>query len=157
MISIAIGIRILMKMDERYSIPDIPLGAIISSLSLDLGIITSSNRHRIIDRNAVRRQCKRCHSENIPKKVNMNSIYFDGKIDSTLQSDGKTTYYHHNEPGSEYMCYAVSLGHKAEDIYNAIVNSISEDLNCLKVIGADGTNTNTGHKTGIISRLERKN
>ena len=43
MISIAIGIRILMKMAERYSIPDIPLAA-ISSLLLDLGIITSSNR-----------------------------------------------------------------------------------------------------------------
>ena len=61
-----------------------------------------------------------------------------------------------NEPGSEYMCHAVSLGHKAEDIYNAIVNRISESLNCLKVIGADVTNTNTGHKTGIISRLEGK-
>ena len=54
------------------------------------------------------------------------------------------------------MCNSVSLGHKAEDKYNAIVNSIGENLNCLKVIGADGTNTNTGHKTGIISRLERK-
>ena len=86
MISIAIGIRILMKMAERYSIPDIPLAAIISSLLLDLGIITSRNRHR----NAVRRQRKRCRPENIPEKVNMNSIYFDGKIDSTLQSTGKS-------------------------------------------------------------------
>ena len=54
------------------------------------------------------------------------------------------------------MCHAASLGHKTEDIYNSIVNSISENLNCLKVIGADGTNTNTRHKTEIISRLERK-
>ena len=54
------------------------------------------------------------------------------------------------------MCHALSLGHKAEDIYNAIVNNISENLNCLKVIGADGTNTNTGHKIWINSRLERK-
>ena len=61
-----------------------------------------------------------------------------------------------NEPGSEYMCHALSLGHKAEDIYNAIVNNISENLNSLKAIGADGANTNTGHKTGINSRLERK-
>ena len=82
-------------MAERYSIPDISLAAIISSLLLNLGIITSSNSDRIIDRNAVRPQCKICHSENIPEKVNMNSIYFDGKIDSTLQSDGKTTHYHH--------------------------------------------------------------
>ena len=76
-------------MAERYSIPDIPFAAIISSLLLDLGMITSSNRRRIIDRNAVKRQRKRCRSENIPEKVNMNSIYFDGKIDSTLQSNGK--------------------------------------------------------------------
>ena len=54
------------------------------------------------------------------------------------------------------MYHAVSLGHKAEDIYNAIVNSTSENLNCLRVINADGTNTKTGHKTGIISRLESK-
>ena len=58
-------------MAERYSIPDIPLAAIISSLLLDLGIITSSNRDRIIDRNVVRRQRKRCCSENIPEKVNI--------------------------------------------------------------------------------------
>ena len=75
-----------MKMSERHSIPDIPLAAVISSLVLDLGTITSSN----CDRNAVRRQRKRCRSENIPEKVNMNSIYFDGKIDSTLQSNGKS-------------------------------------------------------------------
>ena len=42
-----------MKMAERYSIPDIPLATIISSLLLDLGILTSSNSDRIIDRNAV--------------------------------------------------------------------------------------------------------
>ena len=40
-------------MAERYSIPDIPLAIMISSLLLDLGIITSSNSDRIIDRNAV--------------------------------------------------------------------------------------------------------
>ena len=57
-------------MAERYSIPDNPLAANISSSLLDLGIITSSNSYRIIDRNAVRRQSKRCHSENIPEKVN---------------------------------------------------------------------------------------
>ena len=51
-------------MAERYSIPDIPLAAIISSLLLDLGIITN-------DRNAVRRQSKRCRSDNIPEKVNI--------------------------------------------------------------------------------------
>ena len=45
-----------MKMAERYSIPDIPLAAIISALLLDLGIITSSNRDRIIDRNVVRQK-----------------------------------------------------------------------------------------------------
>ena len=64
-----------MKMAECYSIPDIPIAAIISSLLLDLGIITSINLDRIIDRNAVQRQRKRCRSENTPEKVNMNSIY----------------------------------------------------------------------------------
>ena len=61
-----------------------------------------------------------------------------------------------NEPGSEYMCHAVSLGNKAEYLYNAIFKSTRENLNCLKVICANGTNTNTGRKKGIISRLERK-
>ena len=42
-----------MKIAKLYSIPDIPLATIISSLLLDLGIITSSNSDRIIDRNAV--------------------------------------------------------------------------------------------------------
>ena len=64
-----------------------------------------------------------------------------------MQSNGKKLDVEHitiiNEPGSEYMCHTLSLGRKAEDIYNAIVNNISG-------------HTNTGHKTGIISRLERK-
>ena len=57
-------------------------------------------------------------------------IYFDRKIDSTLQSNGKKLDEEHitiiNEPGSEYTWHALSLGHKAEDIYNDIVNNISE-------------------------------
>ena len=58
---------------------------------MNSGIITRINSDRIIDRNAVRRrQRKRYRSENIPEKVNMNSIYFYGKIDSTLQSNGKS-------------------------------------------------------------------
>ena len=77
-----------------------------------------------------------------------------------MQSNGKKLDEEHitiiNEPGSEYMCNAVSLDHTAEYIYNAIVNSISKNLNCLNVIGADGTNTNIGHKTGKISCLKRK-
>ena len=42
-----------MKIADRYSIPDIPLAIIISSLLLDLDIITSSNSDRITDINAV--------------------------------------------------------------------------------------------------------
>ena len=54
------------------------------------------------------------------------------------------------------MGHAVSLGNKAEYLYNAIFNSFSENLNCSKVICANGTNTNSGRKKGIISRLEKK-
>ena len=54
----------MMKMAEYViQFPDIPFAAIISSLLLDLGIITSSNRQR----NAVQRQRKRYRSENIPE------------------------------------------------------------------------------------------
>ena len=42
----------------------------------------------------------------------MNSIYFYGKIDSTLQSDGKKLDEEHitivNELGSEHKCHAES-------------------------------------------------
>ena len=64
-----------------------------------------------------------------------------------MQSNGKKLDVEYitiiNELGSEYMCHALSLGRKAEDIYNAIINNISG-------------HTNIGHKTGINSRLERK-
>ena len=47
-----------------------------------------------------------------------------------MQYNGKKLDEEHitiiNEPGSEYMWHAVSLGHKTEDIYNVIVNSTSE-------------------------------
>ena len=52
------------------------------------------------------------------------------------------------------ICIMLYLWVIKQKIYNDIVNNISENLNCLRVINSDGTNT--GHKTGIISRLESK-
>ena len=148
-----------MMMAERYDVKDTPLAAIISGLFVDIGWITNQKRSRILDRCAVRRQRKQCRLENMPtEKSDMTGLYFDGKIDVTIQKDGTKKKEEHitmlNEPGGQYLCHAVSDGHKALDIFNSIKQKLGDDIQYLKVLGADGTNTNTGRRNGALSLIE---
>ena len=56
-------------------------------LFLDIGRITATDRSQIIDLCAVRRQRDRLRHEIISVKSGFSGLYFDGKVDKTLQRE----------------------------------------------------------------------
>ena len=58
-----------------------------------------------------------------------------------------------NEPCGEFVSHAVADGHRALGIFNAIENICKYDLKDIKVIGADGTDMNTGRHNGVLSLI----
>ena len=150
-----------MRAAERFGTPDTEPATLISCVLLDRNIITDKDRHEIVDRNVVRRQRKRIRQDSLPTKRNISGLYFDSKIDDTLQPNKTIQPENHltilNEPGSEYVCYTPLPSHKSVDILRGIVNSIPpEEFKEIMAIGADGTNTNTGGGGGAITLIERE-
>ena len=151
---------IMIKMAERYNVKDTHLAACLSGYLVDTQQITDNDYSMVIDSSTIRRQKKRCRRENRPSKTNLSAIYFDGKKDKTLQSNGFMKVEEHvtilNEPGSEYVGHTIPESGKTEHVTESIINAISpEELKMVKVVGSDGTSTNTGNNNGIITRLER--
>ena len=64
----------------------------------------------------------------MPLKYNISGLYFDSKIDSTLQPNKKLHPENHltilNEPCSEYIGHIVMAGHSAVDLLNGIVDTV---------------------------------
>ena len=70
---------------DRYHTSDRAGAAIVSSLLVDIGIVTSDNRKDIIDRYKIRRMRDRTRNQFKPNynSMNVQGIYFDGRQDKT--------------------------------------------------------------------------
>ena len=137
------------------------MASIITGVLVDLNIVNRNDLSQVVDRSLVRRIRSRIRAESMPEKSNISSIYFDSKIDTTLQKDKTLRPENHvtilNEPGCEYIGHKVIPGHSALDMLNGIVDCIPpEEFDSVLAIGADGTNTNTGSQGGVIALIERK-
>ena len=93
----------------------------------------------------------------------LTCIKFDGRKDAkTLSAPGKHIREEHvtviSEPGSVYIDHFTPLNDKAaslaDELYTLLLEKNSSST--LRVIGADGTNVNTGQKGGAIKILEDK-
>lgn len=156
---------------DRFKLSNM-IGAAISSATLvDVGLITKNDMSNVVD------TCKMKRAREKYRKILTNSplekfegLYFDGKKDKTLvlsedRSKRMIIKEEHvsllREPGSAYIGHISPKNAKAP----TIVESISEFfvskgdfdfLANLKVVGCDGTNTNTGSNAGIIALMEKK-
>ena len=92
----------------------------------------------------------------------LQCIKFDGKKDKCLLPQSKTRMQENvtviSEPGSKYVDHFIPRSGKAAHIANELYDLLVEtdSLHSLSVIGADGTNVNTGWKGGAIRELELK-
>ena len=144
---------------ERYGVRDAELAAVINGFLVDIGLITDKDRTMILDRHTIRAQRKRYRRENCPNRTNMSGLYFDGKKDNTIQSDGTKKLEEHitviNEPGSHFITHTIPENASGESVAASIIESLgSEEMANIKVIGSDGTSCNNGTNKGVITRLE---
>lgn len=146
-------------MGDIYGLSSRCVAAMISAVMVDLGMITKTEREKIVDRNVIIRQRKRARQLN-PKVSSISSLYFDGKQNRTMLDSGKRGPQEHicmiTEPGNIYIAQAVTPSKSAETQLNSMLSSLHDvNLTNLEAVGCDGTSTNTGHANGIIARLER--
>ena len=158
---------------ERTGISDRKAAIIASAVLEDVGIISDENPSNITDRKKIERARKKSRSahladaqEEIASK-NPLGLYFDGKRDSTLKLVKKgvkrvkmTVIEDHYtivlEPGSQYKAHVTPESSTAKDISSAMYENMGSQMDAIKVIGSDGTNTNVGSKGGVITLLESK-
>ena len=149
----------MIRMVERYGVPDRAAACIVNGLLKDLGYASETYRDMYLDKNAIRRQRKKCRDQ-YKILYFISSLYFDGKINKTLLANGKIEKQDHialiSEPNSQYITHAKPNGKSnAENVASAIIDSLSGvNTQSLNVLGCDGTAGNTGHKSGICARLE---
>lgn len=155
---------------DRYKISDRVGAAIASATLLDVGLIHEQDQSKIIDQSKVRRARtkKRMELQSEMPLTPTRGLYFDGRKDSTIllseDSKRRTTKVEEHivlieEPGSKYIGHVTPESSSALNIFNSIKHffeNSSKPLNQLEAVGCDGTVTNTGHKNGIIVRLEHQ-
>lgn len=157
---------------DRYGVSDRAAAAIATSVLEDIGLVTETDTSKVVDRYKIRREKSRNRS-NLQAKIqqdsnNVRGIYFDGRKDDTLVIEKieskhfrRTRKEEHysiiQEPGSIYLGHVAPKSGSAKDIASTIISYFTEkdiSLEHLDIIGCDGTNTNTGWKSGVIRQLE---
>lgn len=160
---------VLAKTLDRYGVSDRAGAAIASAVLQDYGVIKNEDNLNVIDRHKVRR-ARDNQRQKLQKSqsdaILLKGLYFDGRKDKTLfYSDNRkrTSIEEHivllQEPDSIYLGHISPVSGSAQNIVKSMLeffhlSSISTDH--LQVVGCDGTNSNTGHKGGVITLLEHR-
>ena len=160
----------------RHGISDVASAELANALLEDMGILTKDNPNLVIDKSKIKRQKeivgRKINEESVASRKDLEGLYFDGRDDKTTIMDTDEDGSHRRrtireehvsmiqEPGSIFLTH-VSTGRQKtalitfEVMYKYLIDN-EIDLSKLRVIGSDGTNTNTGKNNGIIRRFEVK-
>lgn len=160
----------LAKVCDRYGLSDAAGAATANSIMQDLGLISTDKPQLVIDRCKLKRarEKSRLELQQQTKHIDLYSVYFDGRKDSSLCMINKGTGKHiakvkeeHlsivKEPGSQYLGHTVPKSSSAKDVASSILDYLGESCqsSMFKIVGCDGTVVNTGQKGGVICCLER--
>lgn len=144
---------------------------LFNALLKDLGL---ANEQNLIDRNQLQRNKSNFrkyianeHNDNIRKAINDSDccgIYFDGKKDNTKtfvinpetskphpRTSNEEHYTMVLQPHNLYYAHVAPTSSQAKPIADSIVKRLKDDridVNKIKFVGSDGTNTNTGESGG---------
>lgn len=152
---------------DRHNINNVAVSEIVSAVLADYGIVNDTDSSQVIDRKKVSRAREKNRSqqseEHIQFDIELKTLYFDSRLDTTkTRLNGRmiTAKEDHysliEEPGSFFLGFfsmkseieqQINDKTKAELVRDKMVeflgkNNISSD--CLKAVGCDGTNMNTG-------------
>lgn len=163
---------------QRHNISSRKTADIVNAFVKDVGLQDSLN---IIDRNKIIREtskqtvlCEKEHLINIKESLKHKQcfgVYFDGKKDitnvfehnaDTAQNHLRTQKEDHHaivlQPNDLYYTHVTTEIGKGKNIAEAIYEKMKKDgfdLETLMFFGCDGTNTNTGHNSGIRCKFYR--
>jgi hypothetical protein len=126
------------------------------------GIINKKEKSNVIDRSKIRRErdkTRKALKRNQSIK-SLKCLYFDGRKDKTNYfDDGRRllTVEEHvvliAEPGEEYLGHVSPEAGTSKGIVKAILHYLQKetiDSSCVRVIGCDGTNNNTGRNKILL-------
>lgn len=154
---------------DRFGLSDRATAAIASSVLQDIGIVTDTDSSYVVDKCKIRREKSRVRKDlNFIPNEEICGLYFDGRKDQTLfvekingknfrRSRKEDHYSLIQEPGSIYIGHVSPSSSTAAFITKSICSYLSGlqiSLEKLRVIGCDGTVTNTGWKNGVMRQLE---
>ncbi|CAH1996010.1 unnamed protein product [Acanthoscelides obtectus] len=155
---------------DRTGVSDKAAAILVSAALKDMGIVTTVDSSKIVDRSKIRRERAKVRVDlkrKDERRKEVYGIYFDGRKDQTLVqtskegiSSKKTKIEEHivlvSEPGSKYIGHFTPESGNSLSIKRGILDFLEPnfDVSNLLVIGCDGTAVNTGSKNGIIRQLE---
>ena len=156
---------------DRAGVSDRAGALIASSVLCDVGIIQKDDLSCVIDKNKLRRgkiaQRKVLQDQEKSSTETIRSIFFDGRKDETLCQVRRGTkmytstspeehYAILEEPNTKYLGHVTPAGSTAEDVSNALLKFLRTKNVDILAIGCDGTVVNTGHKNGVIAKIEQE-
>lgn len=158
----------VVRIADRHAISNVATAELASAALVAFGLITTEDKHLVIDKSKVRRWRKHVRDAQVGSLSfdGIEGIYFDGRIDETLAlingvkrviKEDHISFIH--QPNSQY------IGHKA--VTNGTARTILDALEELCVdkqisfddivlLGCDGTAVNTGREAGVIRLFELK-
>lgn len=177
------SLPVLSEVVLRYGTPYNESAAIASATLVDCGIVTEDDTSEVIDGQKVARQAKKLikQAKDLESQEDVNNMYFDSKkitgkvmlnsppLQSTTSQDEDITvtpnatserqnlYVFVHGPKGKFLFSEITVGETAHAAVEMIKQSFHKrelDLSKIYLIGVDGTNTNTGHRNGIIRQLE---
>lgn len=155
---------------DRYGVSNRSAAAIASAVLQDVGLVSADKNRLVIDKSKLRRARNKIR-QNLQDDLHqhvLESIYFDGRKDKTLLIEKKNGRSYRRvvvkehislirEPKSHYLGHTtprIGTGKGICDSILAFLNCNNVTLDDLKCVGCDGTNTNTGWKSGAIRHME---
>lgn len=160
-----IKVNTLAKVLDRYGVSNRAGAAIASAALIDAGVVSEIDSKNLIDKNKLQRARQKERNSRMKDSVDdVRSIYFDGRKDRTLKfTAGKLHHIVEEhvvviiEPGSQYFGHVSPTSCSAANISNSIIDLFAKrqvSVITIRVVGCDGTVTNTGNRGGVIKLLE---
>lgn len=166
----ALELKSLAILSDKTGVSDRAAATIATVVLQGANVVGEKDEGIIIDRHKIRRARKRVRQElqeNLLVEEPLESIYFDGRKDSTKVKDASghlqlVTEEHISliqEPGAHYIGHFTPDTGTSKCIASTIMDFFSSkevDTSKVVAIGCDGTAVNTGMKGGVIRLIEEK-
>lgn len=153
---------------DRYNVSDQAAAAIATATLIDYGLVTPDSNLLVVDRKKVqrsRRNLRLIQSENLSFEE-LHGFYFDGRGDKTMVYENKrikNVKEEHvsfvQEPHSYFLGHTTISNKTGLAIAESIDRFVTEKeipKEHIKLIGCDGTVTNTGVDNGAIRCVEKE-